>query len=171
MIRTGPGFVLMAVVTASAFANRDEEYAPKDGGFKIHFPGKPKESSQKAKSPIGDLKVSTATYATADGNVFMVSYTDFPEGAAKADSSAAFFDGVRRGLAGKDGKLLGEKDIQVEPDQVPGRDIEIEKDKKRMKFRIVLRDGRLYQVATIGTASFVISKNATAFIDSFTLTK
>ena len=64
------------------------------------------------------MKVSTATYATSDGNVFMVSYTDFPAGTAKADMSAAFFDGVRRGLAGKDGKLLGEKDIQIGPDQL-----------------------------------------------------
>jgi hypothetical protein len=171
VIRSWLAIALLAIVTAPTSARGDDDYEPRDGGFKVHFPGKPKETSQTAKSQVGDLKVSTATYATSDGNVFMVSYTDFPAGAAKADMSAAFFDGVRRGLAGKDGKLLGEKDIQIGPDQLPGRDIDIEKDKKRLKFRVVLRDGRLYQVAAIGTAAFVKSKSATAFIDSFSLTK
>jgi hypothetical protein len=171
VIRSSRVLALLAVMTAPASVQAVDDYEPTDGGFRIHFPGKPKESSQKAKSAIGELKVSTATYATSDGNVYLVSYTDFPAGTAKSDMSAAFFDGVRRGLAGKDGKLLGEKDIQIGPDQLPGRDIDIEKDKKRMKFRVVLRDGRLYQVAAIGTASFVKSKDTTAFIDSFKLTK
>ena len=82
-------------------AQGDGDYEPKDGGFKIRFPGKPKETSQTAKSQVGDLKVSTATYATSDGNVFMVSYTDFPAGTAKADISATFFDGVRRRARGE----------------------------------------------------------------------
>ena len=40
-----------------------------------------------------------------------------------------------------------------------------------MKFRVVLRDARLYQVAVIGTASFVKAKDAKAFLDSFDLTQ
>ena len=40
-----------------------------------------------------------------------------------------------------------------------------------MKFRVVLRDGRLYQVAVIGTASFVKGKDARAFLESFELVK
>ena len=40
-----------------------------------------------------------------------------------------------------------------------------------MRFRVVLHDDRLYQVAVIGTAKFVKSKDATAFLDSFEVTK
>lgn len=167
-------FVAAAIVLIAAPVGaqpKGEPFAPKDGRFSVRFPGMPKELTQTAKSPIGDLKVFTATYANSDGNAFMVSYTDFPEGAAKSENRGTLFDGVREGLKGKDGKLLDEKEVEVGPDKLPGRDIVIEKDKKRMKFRVVLRDSRLYQVAAIGTTSFVNGKDATAFLASFELTK
>ncbi|HEX5034668.1 MAG TPA: hypothetical protein VFW62_09325 [bacterium] len=170
MIRSGLVLSLFLLATAPASAQRGEAYAPKDGRFTVRFPGKPKETTQTAKSTIGELAVATATYATTDGNVYMVSYTDFPTRAAKPENSGSLFDGVRNGLKGKDGKLLDEKEIKVGPDKLPGRDIEIEKDKKRMKFRVALHNGRLYQVAVIGTAAFVKNKDATAFLESFEIT-
>jgi hypothetical protein len=163
--------MLVLVAAPVGAQSRGEAYAPADGRFSVRFPGKPKESTQTAKSAIGELKVVTATYAFSDGSAFMVSYTDFPDGAAKSENSGTLFDGVREGLKGKDGKLLDEQEVKVGADKHPGRDIEIEKDKKRMKFRVALRDGRLYQVAVIGTASFVKGKDAKSFIESFELTK
>jgi hypothetical protein len=161
--------ILLAAPDVSA--QRGEAYSPENGRFTVRFPGRPKESTQKARSTLGELKVTTSTYATSDANVYMVSYTDFPEGAAKAENSGTLFDGVREGLKGKDGKLQDEKEIKVGRDKFPGRDIVVDKDGKRLKFRVVLRDSRLYQVAVIGTPSFVTSKDATAFIESFELTK
>jgi hypothetical protein len=171
VIRAGAFLLLIALATSATAAQRGETYAPRDGRFTIRFPGKPKESEQTAKSGNAELRVVTGTYANSDGNAFMASYTDLPAGAAGSDNSARLFDGVREGLKGKDGKLLDEKEVKVGPDKLPGRDIQIEKDKKHMRFRVVLRDGRLYQVAVIGTPSFVKGKDATAFIDSFELTK
>jgi hypothetical protein len=161
---------LIVVVPVTA-QGRGEKYEPAGGRFSVRFPGLPKEGTQTTKSAIGELRIQTATYATSDGNAYMVSYTDFPEGAAKPDVASKLFDGVRDGLKGKDGKLIDESDAKVGTDKHPGRDIEIEKDKKRMKFRVALRDGRLYQVAVIGTASFVKSKDARAFLESFELAR
>ena len=77
----------------------------------------------------------------------MVSYTDFPAGAAKAETSGKLFDGVRDGLKGRTARSSTRSDVGVGTDKLPGREIEIEKEKQRMKFRVVLRDDRLYQVA------------------------
>lgn len=162
---------MMFVAAPLGAQSKSETYAPKDGRFSVRFPGKPKESDVTAKSTIGDLKVHTATYAQADGNVFMTSYTDFPEGAAKPENRGTLYDGVREGLKGKDGKVISDTEIEFGDDKLPGKEFEIEKDKKRMKFRVALRDGRLYQVAAIGTANFVKGKDATAFLASFELTK
>jgi hypothetical protein len=166
--------VLVFLAAAPVFAQpKGEPYTPTGGKFAIRFHGAPKELTQTEKSKIGDLKVFTATYATSGGDVYMVSYTDFPEGAAKPENRGTLFDGIRDGLKGKDGKVISDKDVEVGPDKAPGRDIEIEteKGKKRMKFRVVLRDSRLYQVAVIGTPRFVADKDATAFLESFELTK
>jgi hypothetical protein len=162
---------LVPWLPAAAAQGRGEKYESNAGRFSVRFPGSPKETNQLAKSPLGDLTVHTTTYALSDGNAYMVSYTDFPEGAAKPDAAGKLFDGVRDGLLGKDGKCIDETDVTIGTDKHPGRDIEIEKDRKRMKFRVVLREGRLYQVAVIGTASFVKGKDAKTFIDSFELTK
>ena len=46
-----------------------EFFAPKDGRFTIRFPGKPKEKSETAKSPIGDLKVVTDKLKITQGQL------------------------------------------------------------------------------------------------------
>lgn len=150
-------------------ASAQETYAPKGGGFSAHLPGRPKENNQTARTPIGDLKIHTATYATADGSVYLVSYTDFPPGAIKPDDRGRLIDAVRDGLKGKDGKVVSEKEITVGPEK--GREIVIDKGKQQTRFRVVVKDHRLYQLAALGTGEFVTGKDATAFLDSFEITK
>ena len=54
---------------------------------------------------------------------------------------------------------------------MPGREFVVDKGKQRVRYRVVLRDARLYQVAAIGTADFATGKDATQFFESFELTK
>lgn len=149
-----------------------EPFASADGRYVAKFPGKPKVSPQTAKSALGDLTVTVATYATADGNVYMVSYTDFPAAATKPENHKVLFDGVRDAIKGK-GEVKDEKDVEFGPDKLPGRELVVDKDKgkQRIKYRAVLRDNRLYQVAVVGTPDFANGKDAAAFLDSFTPTK
>ena len=162
--------VLLLTLTGITVAQKSgEPYIPRDANFSVRFPESPKETSNTAKSPLGDLKVITATYATTDGNIYMTSYTDFPTGTVKADTRATLFEGVREGLKGKDGKVLTEKEIEVGKEKLSGRELELEKGKQRVRIRIILGGDRLYQVAVIGTPAFV--KDGTKFLESFELTK
>ena len=118
------------------------------------------------------MTVNVATYANSDGNAFMVSYTDFPASATKEENHGTLFEGIRNGVKGTDGKLVGEeKEIKFGPDKLPGREFTIEKGKQRIRFRVVLSGSRVYQVAAIGTEAFVTGKDGTAFLDSFHITK
>jgi hypothetical protein len=161
----------LLVLLLPAASPAADEYAPRDGKFSIRFPGTPKESTKKAKSAAGELKVVTATYAADENRVYMVSYTDFPPGTLKSESRAAILDGARDGLKGKDGKVRSEKDVEVGPEKYPGRDVELEKGDQRLRFRLVLRGDRLYQIAVIGKPAFTTDKNAEVFLESFELTK
>lgn len=171
------GVVLGAAVVFCAGTLRAqpaETYTSTEGKYAVRFPGKPKVAPpQTTKSAIGDLQVNVATYATADANVYMVSYTDFPAAAVKAENHKTLFDGVRDGVKGGKGEVVSEKDVEFGAGKLPGRELVVDKDKgkQRVKFRAVLRDNRLYQVAVIGTAEFVSGKDATAFLDSLDLTK
>lgn len=162
---------LAAVLLVPAALLADgETFHPKDGKFTAKFPGKPKENTQTADTAVGSLKVYTATFATPEANVVMVSYTDFPAGAVKPENHASLYDGVKEGLA-KNGKVVSEKDIKVGPDKLEGKEYLIDKGKQQTRFRVVVKDNRLYQVAALGTGEFVTGTDATAFLDSFEFAK
>jgi hypothetical protein len=150
-----------------------EKYISKEGNFAILFPGKPKETTQTTKSPIGDVKVYTATYATKDGNVYMVSYSDLPEEATKPENLVTLFEGVREGAKGKDGEILDSGRFEFGPDKLPGYDLDVKKDKgdQRVKFRVIVREKRLYQLAVVGSKDFAQGKDAAAFLKSFEISK
>lgn len=163
--------LLLACSGATGAQPKGEPYTSTDGRYAVKFPGTPKLGTQTAKSALGDLKVHVATYATADANVYLVSYTDFPVAATKAENRGTLFDGVRDALKAKG--TVTEKELAFGPDKLPGRELTVDrdKDKQRIKVRAVLRENRLYQVAVIGTADFVGGKGATEFLDSLDLTK
>ena len=163
---------LLGLAPARAAQPTNDPYTSTEGRYAVKFPGNPKTTTQTAKSGLGDLQVHVATYATADANVYLVSYTDFPVAATKPENRKTLLDGVRDALKGK-GELSAEKDIEFGPGKLPGREVIVDRDKgkQRIKLRAILRDNRLYQVAAIGTAEFVSGKDATAFLESLDLTK
>lgn len=164
------GFALVALALAPT-ARAAEPYKSPDGKYSVRFPKDPKVTSQTPRTAVGDLKVTVATYANSDGNVYMVSFTDFPETAAKPANHASLFDGVVEGIKGQ-GKLVGDvKEIAFGPDKLPAREFVVDKGKQRVRVRVILHGTRLYQVATVGTADFAGGKDATLFLDSFELTK
>jgi hypothetical protein len=145
-----------------------DDYSPRGGKFSVRFPGAPKESTRKARSAVGELKVFAATFAADENRVYVVSYTDFPAGTATPETRRALLDGARDGLKGKEGVVRSETDVEA---KYPGRDVELEKGEQRVRARLVLRGDRLYQVAVVGTPAFTSGKEASAFLESFDLTK
>ncbi len=153
-----------------------EEYAPEGGGFSVRFPGKPKESTQSPKSELGEVTVHTATFATSDGNVYMVSYTDLPAAAVKPDAVKTLFEGVREGVRAQYETVKEDKEINfsVGGMKVPAHELLLanDKSKQQARLRVMIVGNRMYQIGLIGAASFVDKdKNATAFLNSFKVTK
>lgn len=167
-MRTAALLTLLIAVAAQAQPT-GVDVSPSGGRFKVRFPGKPEEKSQKAKTPLGELTVYTATYATPDGGVYLVSHVDYPPTAA-ADH-ATLLDGARDGLKGKDGKVVADGPVPHAPDKAAGREVVIDKGKVQLRYRLYLKDSRLYQVGTVGTGGFVTGKAASEFLDSFELVK
>lgn len=146
-----------------------EAFRPAGGQYSVRFPGKPKESSQSTTAAVGELKVHTATFATADGAVYLVSYTDFPAGAIKLETIPTLLNGARDGLAGKGGKVVSEKDIALGAGKTAGREVVVDKGKQQTRFRMLVKGNRFYEIAAVGAGEFVTGKGVTAFLDSFEL--
>jgi hypothetical protein len=150
-----------------AHATAAEKFTPRGGKYTVRFPGKPKELSQWTKSVVGNLKVHTATYANADGSVCMVSYTEFPAEAIKPEYHDTLFAGIKEGLVGQDGKVVWEKDIEVRGREYAGKEVLIDKGQQHIRYRVVVKNTRLFQVAALGSREFVTEKPTTDFLDSF----
>jgi hypothetical protein len=163
----GAGFVLLP----AAHARQEAVFTSKEGSYTARFPGTPKVSTQTARTQLGELKLATATFASTDGSAYLVTYTDFPAGAVTRETEGRVLDGIRDGLKGQDGKVLSEKAIEFGPGKLPGRELLIEKGRQHMRFKVVLKEERLYQAAVIGTERFVKGTDATRFLDSFEIGK
>ena len=165
-----PALAILALGAWGAFAPADAPHASADGKYSVRFPAAPKVSEQSVKSALGELTVHTATYSDSGGNTFLVSYTDYPADAVMPEKRGKFFDGIRDSVKG-DGKLDSEKEIKAGGGGWPGREFTVDKGRQRVKYRVVLRDNRLYQLAAIGTEGFVGGREAKDFFESFELTK
>jgi hypothetical protein len=165
------GLLLVLTVATTQAQPAGVDVSPKGGRFKVRFPGKPEEKSQKAKTPLGELTVYTATFATPDGGVYLVSHVDYPATAARPEDHATLLDGARDGLKGKDGKVVTEAPVPQPPDKAAGREVVIDRGKVQLRYRLFIKDTRLYQVGAVGAGGFVTGQDATAFLDSFELVK
>jgi len=154
----------LVLVLGGAADSPGELIRPKNGGFALRFPGKPKENTQTTSTPVGKLSIYTATFALPDGSVFLASFTEFPAEAVKPEVRGTLFDGVVKGLAGKTGKIVSEKEIAVGKEK--GREVLIDKGKQQMRFRLVVKDNRLIQLAAIGGGEFIKGSAATTYLDS-----
>lgn len=164
-----PALLAWALTPVGGHAQPEgEAFSPSGSHFAVRFPGKPKETTQKVKTAVGELKVHSATYATPEGNVFLASFTDYPAEVVKPENLPTFYAGIREGLAGKDGKVVSEKKITMPgTGKDSGREIVIDKGKVQTRFHVVVKDNRLYQLATVGAGEFVTGKEATVFLNSF----
>jgi hypothetical protein len=172
MILTRFAFVLFGnlLVCGSVFAQLPAAYASPEGKYQIAFPGAPKHTVQTTKTELGELKVFISTFVGKDGTVFLLSYTDMPAKAVRAENHATLFEGVKE-IKGSKGEIVSEKSLEFGAEKLPGRELIVDKGKQRIRFRAILRENRLYQLAVIGTAEGVAAKGADAFFDSLEITK
>jgi hypothetical protein len=147
-----------------------KEFKSEDGRFKVLLPGKPETKTQKLPSgPPMKLYV-----ARGGAGVFMVATAEVPEAAKETDDKiqARLDAGRDQGLQDSKGNLLKETRIKL-ANKYPGREvlIELPGGKEVLRTRFYLVDGRIYQVAVVGTADFVNSAASNKFLDSLNINK
>lgn len=133
-----------------------------DGKGSVQFPNKPKESKRTLRIGNSSISLQLATYATAEGDIFLFGYADLPATPPDADS---ILQGALEGLI-RDNPMIQLKKIVFGEEQLPGREVEWRKDDKYMLCRYILCKQRLYQIMVLGSRQFVTSEAAHAFLHS-----
>jgi hypothetical protein len=163
--------VVACLVLLGAEAPEFKEFKSEAGKFKALFPGKPKETAQKA---VGiDLKMFTIE---ENNGAMVIAYADMPlEDNITEEEIQTRLDGARTGMVNNvKAELKSEKKITIArgTKKYPGREIlaDLPDQKGQLRARIFLVDKRLYQIMVVGNPDFAKSANAAKFIDSLQLT-
>lgn len=167
------GLMLGVGVTVSAADVPKVEYqqfASSAGKYKVLFPGPVKTETTQVKTPVDTRTLTLDSVSLPGGVLFVVTFIDVPEDAAKAPAGPRL-DKIRDANKGTDGQVLSEKNLEIGPDKLPGRDVVIQKPGTALRNRVIISGQRLYQVMLQGSREFVTSQTADRFFDSFEVTK
>lgn len=143
----------------------------KTGGFTLSFPGgPPAEQKQIVRTPTGNLDVTSYVFESKQNpGRYLVSFSEYPEGAVATGTDEKRLDYARDGLVSRSkGKLVSESRIKVEG--FPGRDLVIEMEPNNaLRTRMFAVKNRLFQVMVLGPRKMVQAKTTEIFLESFQL--
>lgn len=143
----------------------------KGPGFSAVFPCTAKQESQQLAAGKATIPVVKYGCDTA-GDLYMLVSSTYPKGfLAKKTAAAAFKDAVGGAAANVRGKIRSDKPIKL--GAVVGHDvlIDIPSDQAAAHLRVFFVGDRQLQVMVVGAKGHESGKAATAFLDSFSLTK
>jgi hypothetical protein len=161
-----------------SFVHVEDWYQYETKYYKILFPKKPTESSQVAKSAIGDLKLNLSIYAvpeneTEDNLAYLVNETEYPDSVINSDKKDLLENFFRHSIDGAvnnvQGKLLSEKVIEL--NKFPGREIraDYQNGLAVITMRLYLVRNKLFLTETITDTKKDFNKSISKFMDSFEL--
>jgi hypothetical protein len=138
-----------------------------EGGFKIRFPGTPREQQQTQ----GGVTTTMYMYSPNLTEAYMVAFSGMPIAAdAPAATLEFWLDKCRDGfLQGGNGTLTSESKVTLEG-KYPGRDfLATLANGTVTRVRCYIINQKLYMISVVGFQSWVTSTEATSFLDSFAL--
>jgi hypothetical protein len=145
-----------------------EEFASKEGRFKVQMPGTPEEKTQ----TVAGVTLNLFLLEETDGG-YAVAYADLPIAAdEKVEAIQKRLDGARDGmLRNINATLVRESKITLKG-KYQGREIEANLPDKKglLRARLYVVNKRLYQVMVVGTTDYVRAESATKFLGSLVVT-
>lgn len=140
-------FILFAGCTTQPQSSSNEAlqlFSPDGGGFSIALRGTPTYETQTFDTTLGQVVSNVYTLERSKTEVYLVSYTDYPDEVLKADPQTVL-DGVRDGaVSNVHGKLFSENRITL--NGYPGREFTVVIGTQYIHARAYLVGKRLYTV-------------------------
>lgn len=146
------------------------EYSPAGLGFRIDFPGTPKQSQGTTQTSVGPLRITVATLEAAGGISYLASSTIYPAAALYDDPQHALTKARSGGLRNVRGKLRVEERLTVTG--APARRVIVDVPRRKQVYvgLFVLSGDRLYQAMIGVPAGRENAPEVNRFLNSLALT-
>ncbi len=161
-------FISIMLIFTGCGETQLTEFKCEAGNFTALMPGTPKHDTREIKTQVGMVKLNL--YSSGSGNeIFMASYSDYPEKFAKMAVPDVVLQGSKEGAAKNvNGNIVSEEKITF--GKIPGYQFDIEVPKKaNMRCKIFLDRVRLYQFMIVAPVDGGYTKPQLKFLDSIKL--
>lgn len=145
------------------------EYRPPGGGFKLEFPGSPKQSQKDVPTKAGLIRLNTAEMSPRNDRAFASFHSSFPPDALPADRQIALDAGRDNAIAKAGGTLRTEQHLSIGGMPARRAVVDIFKSNQVCVSLMVLNGNDLYQAIVFTSAGQEDSDDIRRFINSFAL--
>jgi hypothetical protein len=162
--------LLAVLLGCGPAAAADEKYASKEGKFKVAFPKDAKVTTKKQDAG-NNMSLNLFVAEQGGDRAFAVMYMVLPE-MAKDVPAKTIMDGGMKGMVTKGGgKVAKQKDMTFGKDKLPAREVVVEKPTGKQRVWMIVDGQYVYILIAGGKEDFATGKEATAFLESFEITK
>lgn len=146
------------------------EYSPPGLGYRVQFPGTPKETQGSPQTSAGPLRIAVATLEAPGGVSYLASSTVYPAAALYDDPQHAITKARSGGLRNVRGKLRSEERLTVSG--APARRVIVDVPRRKEVYvgLFVLSGDRLYQAMIGVPAGRENAPEVNRFLNSLALT-
>lgn len=137
--------------------------------FTINFPAEPEYSLENTDTDVGVIAMHMYSYALSEDMVYMVMYSDFPDGMMDGQDPQDILSGAKEGLVSdfEDMEVLNNDVISVQGN--PGRFYKSKNDDLVVLDKMVLVGNRLYQIMILTYYSDISEIHLQSFVNTFLL--
>lgn len=171
-MRTAFAFVALLAATGLTAAQEGKPFESKEGRFAVRFPGDTRAEVKTVVQKAGGLEL-TLSVVEKGGAGHVVAFADVGPEATKLPP-AQVLERAEQGLVSifkAKVTKAGASTFKASGKDHAARDVIAEKDAATIRMKLILIDGRLYELFVVGPKEATTGKDADEFLNSFTVTK
>jgi hypothetical protein len=159
---------LTGILCAFAVSCSGPKYTSEEGKFRINFEKEPVIETQVVPTEIGNITIKMFKYEKSAEEIYLVTYSDYPEALIKMQDADMLLKGAREGVVGNFGtEVTNEK--KGELDGFKTLEFGVETDYLNLAYKLVIVNNRLYQIGIMKKTEKITESEIDDFIGSFEL--
>ncbi len=155
-----------------ALKSSEKNYCNVDGNFSIAFPSTPTVTKEVVPTEAGDIAMNMCMYEESKSKVYMVAYSDYPEGMISKSNAPEILEGSKNGALNSFGRCTVEDESKIEKDGNPGVYFKAKSTENyHVIYHLYIVGNRLYQVGLLNDKEYPSKSEINDYFSSFKFLK
>ncbi len=163
---------IKGIDSEKAAKSNEKNYTNADGNFSIAFPSTPTVTKEVVPTGAGEIAMNMCMYEESKSKVYMVAYSDYPEGMITKSNAVEILEGSKNGALNSFGKCTVEDESKIEKDGNPGVYFKAKSTENfHVIYHLYIVGNRLYQVGLLQDKEYPPKGEIDDYFSSFKFLK